>query len=215
MWQLLREKDAYYEYLMFISCLSSEKFKVLCWCYLLHPHMSASFEERTGKCLKSGSMLDIRWDQVLAFCTTPRSGLYSVFSAPVLEHKLDASNPSLILENPSLHSLRCLSVALRQKDNLQTALARPTDKPSCLLACFLHQAVCKVTCMVYPHSPQQHNSMVTVPLELRFSESPLTSSETTACSHAPIGDCILESWVILLSLAHPKHFTQTSRFLND
>lgn len=135
MWQLLREKDAYYEYLMFISCLSSEKFKVLCWCYLLHPHMSASFEERTGKCLKSGSMLDIRWDQVLAFCTTPRSGLYSVFSAPVLEHKLDASNPSLILENPSLHSLRCLSVALRQKDwTCKQLLLDPLTNP---VACWL------------------------------------------------------------------------------
>lgn len=183
---MIKRKRWYYEYLTFIYCLSSEKFKVFCRCYLLQPHMSASFEERTGKCLKSGSILDIREDpRSYIWHRTPHTE-YSVFSAPMLEHELDAFNPSLVLGNPSLPPLCCLPIALQQKDWTCKQLSPdPLTYPGACWPCFLHWAVCKVTCKVYARSHQEHNSRVPALLELRFSELPLTSSENNASRDAP------------------------------
>lgn len=152
--------------------LSSEKSRVLCWCFLLHTHMVPLFGERIGKCLKSGSGLDVTGD-LGSFISTLGSGLclHSVYQ--YRNTSLMPFTPAVsvcVCWNPLLYILHCFAVLANW--TCKTALTRLADKLDYSFAYFLHQAACKVTFTWCTHPLTITGPQDSAGLEVRFSDAP-------------------------------------------
>lgn len=129
------------------------------------------FGERIGKCLKSGSGLDVTGD-LGSFISTLGSGLclHSVYQ--YRNTSLMPFTPAVsvcVLKSAVVHTpLFCCTCKL----NLQTALTRLADKLDYSFAYFLHQAACKVTFTWCTHPLTITGPQDSAGLEVRFSDAP-------------------------------------------
>lgn len=134
--------------------LSSEKSRVLCWCFLLHTHMVPLFGERIGKCLKSGSGLDVTGD-LGSFISTLGSGLclHSVYQ--YRNTSLMPFTPAVsvcVCWNPLLYILQfCCTCKL----NLQNS-SYQTGWQTWLLVCLFPASGCLQSHFYLVYPPTHH-----------------------------------------------------------
>lgn len=110
---------------------------------LSHPsHMLSSLEKRTRNCLKSGSILNTRWD-LDSFILHTLLWFVLCIQCTILEHRLDAVNRGWVKKNTLLQPFLC---CCSSKAKAQTCKQLSPDLQTQLPAgWFVHQAIPKVT----------------------------------------------------------------------